>query len=271
MTIYRGLSGPPGPKPQKSLKKSLPGPPAPGPPKSLEKVSKKSGESGKSLEKVPKDFFETFSRLSGKRASGPGRLFSDFFGVSGPEGPRDPCKWSTGSQTLGPCSILFGDVPTTLTLVLPQKYRDTNGSRIMMQIGGVYITFCQDEGILLLKYRNRMGGLWRYFSRKVSGSGVDVTPLIYIRPHSSRLSSALITAQPLHNAPSTSSDLASTTSANDVADWPANCLSPSKFCKARLWVFLGLMASHPSSIYNPGSRQNTVSRVLFHKKELTDH
>ena len=29
-----------------------------------------------------------------------------------------------------------------LTLILLQKYRDTNGRRIVIQIGGVYITFC---------------------------------------------------------------------------------------------------------------------------------
>ena len=44
-----------------------------------------------------------------------------------------------------------------LTLILLQKYRDTNGSRIVMQIGGVYTTLCQKEGILLQKYRDRNG------------------------------------------------------------------------------------------------------------------
>ena len=73
--------GPSGPETPKKSEK----PPAPGPPESLEKVSKKSGESGKSLNKVPKDFFETFFRL---------------FGVSGLDGPRDPCEWPTGSQLL---------------------------------------------------------------------------------------------------------------------------------------------------------------------------
>ena len=63
-----------------------------------------------------------------------------------------------------------------LTLILQQKYRDTNGRRIVIQIGGVYTTFCQKEGILLQKYAIEMGGVSRYFS-KVSGSGVDVTLL----------------------------------------------------------------------------------------------
>ena len=63
-----------------------------------------------------------------------------------------------------------------LTLILLQKYRDTNGRRIVIQIGGVYNTFCQEEGILLQKYATEMGGVSRYLS-KVSGSGVDLTLL----------------------------------------------------------------------------------------------
>ena len=95
LTICGGLSSPLGPKPPKKSKRSLPGPPAPGPSRESGKVS--------SLEKVSKrsrkTFLETFSRLSGgPRARGSGRLFSDSFRVSGPEGPRDACKWSTGSQ-----------------------------------------------------------------------------------------------------------------------------------------------------------------------------
>ena len=42
----------------------------------------------------------------------------------------------------------------------------------MIEIGGVYTTFCQEEGMLLQKYRDRNGGVPRYFS-KVSGSGVS--------------------------------------------------------------------------------------------------
>ena len=44
-----------------------------------------------------------------------------------------------------------------LTLILLQKYCDTNGRRIGIQIGGVYTTFCQEDGILLQKYRDRNG------------------------------------------------------------------------------------------------------------------
>ena len=46
----------------------------------------------------------------------------------------------------------------------------------MIQIGGVYTTFCQEErickGIAI-----EMGGVSRYFSSKVSGLGVDSTLL----------------------------------------------------------------------------------------------
>ena len=41
-----------------------------------------------------------------------------------------------------------GSVPTTLTLILLQKHRDSNQSRIVIQIGGGCTTFCQEEGIL---------------------------------------------------------------------------------------------------------------------------
>ena len=71
--IYRGLSGSPDPKPRKSPKKSLPGASGHGTPR----------ESGNSLQKVSR---------------------SDFLGVSGQEGPRDPCEWSTGSQIWTPPS-----------------------------------------------------------------------------------------------------------------------------------------------------------------------
>ena len=83
----------PGPKPRKSLKKVSRGLWPRDPPR----VWKKSRKSLESLEKVSKRSRKTFSRLFPDSA---GRLFSDFFGVSGPEGPRDPCKWSTGSQDL---------------------------------------------------------------------------------------------------------------------------------------------------------------------------
>ena len=53
-------------------------------------------------------------------------------------------------------SVAFwGGVQRPLTLILLQKYRDTNGRRIVIKIGGVYTTFCQEEGMLLQKYRDR--------------------------------------------------------------------------------------------------------------------
>ena len=99
LTIYRGLSGPPGPKPRKSLEKVSRGL-RPGDPR----------ESGKSLGKVFRDLFETFSRLSrlfrdlfqtlgGSRGRRPRETFFRLFRGFGPvSGPGDPCKWSTGSQ-----------------------------------------------------------------------------------------------------------------------------------------------------------------------------
>ena len=38
-----------------------------------------------------------------------------------------------------------------LTGMLLQKSRDTNGSHIVIQLGGVYTTFCQEESILSSK------------------------------------------------------------------------------------------------------------------------
>ena len=69
--------------PEKVWKKSL-GASAPG----------ASGESGKSLEKS----FRTFSRLFPDSRDFSQTFFQIFSGFSGPEGPRDPCKWPTGSQ-----------------------------------------------------------------------------------------------------------------------------------------------------------------------------
>ena len=83
-----GASGLGPPKVRKTSRKSL---------ESLEKVSEKPRESGKSLSKRSrKDSFETFSRLSG--GLGP-EAPGDFFRLSATDGSRDPCKWSTCSQT----------------------------------------------------------------------------------------------------------------------------------------------------------------------------
>ena len=53
-----------------------------------------------------------------------------------------------------------------VNLILVQKHRDTNGSRIVIQNGVVYTTFCKEEGILLHKSTTvEMGDV----------SGVDLT------------------------------------------------------------------------------------------------
>ena len=78
LATYRGLSAPPGPKPQKSLKKVSRGLQPRGPPK----VWKKSGKSLKSLEKSRK---------------GPEKTFRDFFQTLG--GPRARRPWETFFQT----------------------------------------------------------------------------------------------------------------------------------------------------------------------------
>ena len=44
-----------------------------------------------------------------------------------------------------------------MTLMLLQRHRDTNGRRMVIQIGGVKITFCQEGSILLPKYRDSNG------------------------------------------------------------------------------------------------------------------
>ena len=76
----QGSLGPSGPETPTKSEKSLPGLRPRGPPR----------ESGKSLEKVFRDLFETFSRLS--------RLFRDFF----PDSPAPGDFFQTFSGSLGP-------------------------------------------------------------------------------------------------------------------------------------------------------------------------
>ena len=69
-----------------------------------------------------------------------------------------PCMWGLGLQKDPKVHAHYDwSVPTTPYLILLRKYRDTNGSRIVIQIGGVYTTFCQAKGILLQKYRDTNG------------------------------------------------------------------------------------------------------------------
>ena len=94
-------------------------------------------------------------------------------------------------------AIASGLLQRPLTLILLQKYRDTNGSRIVIQIGGVYIQrsakrrayFCKSIAI-------EMGGVSRYFS-KVLGSGLDVTLLTAVPVASNQNSTTLSPLGPL--------------------------------------------------------------------------
>ena len=69
-------------------------------------------------------------------------LFAHF----GPEARFRVCTGQSGSQRQRP-----------LTLILLQKYRDTNGSCIVIQIGDAYTSVCAKKGILLQKYCDRNG------------------------------------------------------------------------------------------------------------------
>ena len=72
-----------------------------------------------------------------------------------------------------------------LTLILLQKYRHTNGSRVVIQIGGVYTTFCQEEGILLHKYRDRNGRCIAMFFKCIEVRGQCGSPEFISAPLSS--------------------------------------------------------------------------------------
>ena len=65
-------------------------------PKTVWEVSRKC------LESVFGLFPDFLGSFSGSQAGGPGRHSRDFFGISGPEGPRDPCKGRAGSQPAAP-------------------------------------------------------------------------------------------------------------------------------------------------------------------------
>ena len=83
-------------------------------------------------------------------------------------------------------SLWGGEFQRPLTLILLQKYRDTNGSRIAIQIGAVHTTLCQEEGILLQKYRDRTGRCiailfksigvrGRFHSPDIMGRGIPIS------------------------------------------------------------------------------------------------
>ena len=98
LTICRGLWGPPGPKPRKSLKRVSRGLRPREPPR----VWKKSG---KSLLGPRRDFsrlsrlFETFSRLSGGPGAGGQETFFRLFREFGPGGPERPLQMVNGFPT----------------------------------------------------------------------------------------------------------------------------------------------------------------------------
>ena len=80
-TPYRGLSGPPGPKCQKSLE-NVSRDPGPETPKVSEKSRGQSGKSPESLGKVSGECFSSvpglFGDFWGPRAGGPGDIFETF-------------------------------------------------------------------------------------------------------------------------------------------------------------------------------------------------
>ena len=80
-------------------------------------------------------------------------------------------------KVVGKGDMELGVFKRPLTLILLLKYRHTNGSTIAIQIGGVYTTFNQEDGILLQKHRDRNRRCIAILS-KVSGSGVDAALLM---------------------------------------------------------------------------------------------
>ena len=85
-------------------------------------------------------------------------------------------RWRTGLPKY------LGVSQRPLTLILSQKYRDTNGRRIVIQIGGVYTTSCHREGIHLQKYAIEMGGVSRYFFACIGVRGRFDSPELYCSP-----------------------------------------------------------------------------------------
>ena len=66
-------------------------------------------------------------------------------------------KLPVPSQNFQISEMKIGGVPTTPDPNTSEKYRDTNGRRIAIQIGGVHTTFCQEGDMLLQTYRDRNG------------------------------------------------------------------------------------------------------------------
>ena len=77
---------------------------------------------------------------------------------------------------------LFGSVPTTPDPNTLQKYRDTNGRRSVMQIGGVYTTFCPEEVILWQQYRDRNGRCIAILFKSIGVRGRFDSPDLWPKP-----------------------------------------------------------------------------------------
>ena len=75
----------------------------------------------------------------------------------GTEATRCRALFRLGALWATPGGSCLGVFQRPLTLILLQKHRDTNGRRIVIQIGGVYAPLCQEEGMLWQKYRDRNG------------------------------------------------------------------------------------------------------------------
>ena len=82
------------------------------------------------------------------------------------------------------CLFLYlGVLQRPLTLILLQKYRDINGSRIVIQIGGVYTTSCLKKGTLLQKYRDRNGRCIAILLKSIRVRGRFDSPDIRLVPY----------------------------------------------------------------------------------------
>ena len=78
--------------------------------------------------------------------------------------------------------VTLGVLQRLLTLIF---HRDTDGSRIVLQMGGVCTTLRQDEGMLCKSIAIGMGGVSRYFSKVLGSWGrFDSPDLLGTQGHS---------------------------------------------------------------------------------------
>ena len=95
---YRGLSGPKRPRCRKSLKNVSWGLRPRNPEESPKSLTNNLKRVFRHFPKTLRRLLRLFPGLLGSGARGPRRHFRDFFGISGPKGPRDLCKGWAGSQ-----------------------------------------------------------------------------------------------------------------------------------------------------------------------------